>query len=77
MSHNALAAEAVRLRAGDPDAIIYDVTTPNTHPSSEIDDLTNARWQHINFPNAAGVNLVAVNGADDLIWIKPDGTIEV
>ena len=76
MSHNTSPPKLYAFSAGDPDSILYDVTTPNTAPTVEIDDLTNARWQHINFPNEAGVNLMAVNGEDSPIWIKPDGTIE-
>jgi hypothetical protein len=34
-------------------------------------DLTNARWQHINFANSAGVHLIACNGADNIIWVNP------
>ena len=76
MSHNTLTPKLYAFSAGDPDAILYDVTTPNAVPTVKIDDLTNARWQHINYPNEAGVNLMAVNGVDSPIWIKPDGTIE-
>ncbi len=76
MSHNTLTPKLYAFSAGDPDAILYDVTTPNAAPVSKIDDLSNARWQHINYPNEAGVNLMAVNGVDSPIWIKPDGTIE-
>lgn len=53
----------------------YDVTVPNAAPTMMLEDLSNARWQHINFPNAAGVNFVAVNGADDLVWISDSGTV--
>jgi hypothetical protein len=76
MSHNIATPKLYAVSAGDPDSILYDVTTPNAAPVSKIDDLSNARWQHINFPNVAGVNLMAVNGVDSPIWIKPDGTIE-
>ena len=55
--------------------VMYDVTVPMGTPVQVKTGLTNARWQHVNFPNAAGVNLVAVNGADDLIWIQPNGSI--
>jgi hypothetical protein len=55
---------------------LYDVTAPNTNnPAPKLTGLSNARWQFINFPNITGVSLVAVNGADDMIWIKPDNTI--
>ena len=76
MSHNALTPKLYAFSDGDPDAILYDVTTPNTAPVVMIDDLSNARWQHINFPTIAGVQLVACNGEDDPLWIKPDGTVE-
>jgi hypothetical protein len=64
--------------AQDPGvASLYDVTTPNA-PGVPIleNDLTNARWQHINFPTVGGVFLVAVNGADDGILIRPNHTVE-
>ena len=51
MSHNTSPPKLYAFSAGDPDAILYDVTAPNTAPVSKINDLTNARWQHINFPN--------------------------
>jgi hypothetical protein len=54
-------------------SVIYDVTVPNANPPIIDATLTNARWQYINFPNAAGVNLVAVNGADNMIWIQANG----
>lgn len=57
-------------------ASLYNVTVPNAPGVLEISGLTNARWQHVNFPNIAGVYLVAVNGADDPILIYPSGTIE-
>lgn len=57
-------------------ASLYDVTTPNIEtPVALREDLQNARWQHVNFPNVAGVHQVAVNGADPLLWFQPDNTI--
>lgn len=71
MSHNKLVP---KLYAA-VDTFIYDVTTPNdVAPPVVRSGRLNARWQHINFPNAAGVSMVAVNGADDMLWFKPDGT---
>jgi|PlaIllAssembly_1097288.scaffolds.fasta_scaffold01021_4 hypothetical protein len=55
--------------------IMYDVTTANAPPFEVGFGYANARWQHINFPNEAGVHLLAVNGADSMIWIAPDGTL--
>jgi len=75
MSHNALTKKLYAFSQGALNATLYDVTLPNDPPVVKSSSLTNARWQHINFPNAAGVNLVAVNGADDMLWIKNDGTI--
>jgi hypothetical protein len=58
-----------------PNAIMYDVTTPNVAGVVKLTNLTNARWQSINFPNAAGVHMLAVNGDDNMIWVKPNDTI--
>ena len=60
---------------GEGTAGMYDVTTPLAVPTVKLSGLKNARWQHINLPNAAGVNLVAVNGADNLIWIQQNDAI--
>lgn len=54
---------------------MYDVTDANVAPVSVLEDLSNARWQHINFANPAGGNLLAVNGADDMIWINDAGVL--
>ena len=76
MSHNVAGTPKLYAVADDAgDATIYDVTAPNATPVVVDSGFVNARFQHINFPNAAGVHLVAVNGADDLVWIKPDGTL--
>jgi hypothetical protein len=58
-----------------PDAKLYDVTVPGAAGAPKLSGLTNARWQHINFPNAAGVHLVAVNGADNMVWVQPNNAI--
>jgi hypothetical protein len=58
------------------EAVMYDITTPDVPGVVKLSGLTNARWQHINFANAGGVNLVAVNGADNMIWVKPNDTIQ-
>lgn len=55
---------------------LYDVTTANSAGTVKVQDLTTARWQHVNFPNIAGVYLVACNGADNPILIYPNSTIE-
>lgn len=74
MSHNFAAADA-KLYAFSNNKL-FDVTTANGTPSDLTGALTitNNRWQHINFPNIAGVHMVAVNGADDMLWFEPDGT---
>jgi len=60
----------------DIEAVMFDVTTPNIAGVQKLAGLSNARWQHLNFSNPAGVNLVAVNGADPMIWVKPNSTIQ-
>jgi hypothetical protein len=77
MSHNKSTSKLYAFAQGTVSATLYDVTAANAVPVVKDDTLTNARWQHINFPNVAGVNLVAVNGADDMLWIKPDNTIQM
>jgi hypothetical protein len=77
MSHNKATPKLYAFSQAATEAILYDVTTPNAAPVEKKNALANARWQHINFPNVAGVNLVAVNGADDMLWIKPDNTIQM
>jgi len=54
---------------------MYDVTEANAPAVPKLSGLSNARWQHVNLSNAAGVSLVAVNGQDDLIWVQPNGNI--
>ena len=79
MSHNLGAAPKLYcVIAQEPGiASLYDVTAPNSNGTVILEnDLTNARWQHINFPTVGGVFLVAVNGADDGILIRPDNTVE-
>lgn len=56
-------------------ATMYDVTAANAAGVSKITGLSNARWQHANFPNPAGVFLVACNGADNPIVIDPTSAI--
>lgn len=55
---------------------LYNVTVANAPGEYETGGFTNARWQHVNFPNPAGVYLVAVNGVDEPVLIYPDGSIE-
>ena len=38
--------------------------------------LSPAPWEGLNFANSAGVHFVAFNGADDGIWVEPDGNVE-
>jgi hypothetical protein len=56
------------------DAKLYDVTVQNV-ATQKLAGLTNARWQHINIANAAGTHMVAVNGADNMVWVQPNGNI--
>lgn len=52
-----------------------DVTAPNIPSIAKLTGLVSARWQHVNFPNISGVNLICVSGQEDPIWVKNDGTI--
>lgn len=70
MAHNTSNPQLYAAASG-----LWNVTVPNEAAVDTGITTTNDRWQHINFPNPAGVNLVAVNGADPLLWIKNDGTI--
>ena len=54
---------------------LYDVTTPMVPAVTKLTGLLNARWQHINFPNAAGVSMIAVNGANNMIWVQPNSAV--
>jgi hypothetical protein len=80
-SHNALTPKLyafVSKLGGSCDMV--DVTAPNQSaptPKQTFAAPSNARWQFVNFPNAAGVNLIAVNGQNDLMWVKQDGTIQM
>lgn len=47
--------------AGDS---IYDVSSAGAVGAAVVSGQTNARWQHVNFGNAGGQFLIAVNGAD-------------
>jgi hypothetical protein len=75
-SHNKSPA-ALYAFVGDTAAVqMHDVTTPTSTPLPPIlSGLTNARWQHVNHSNVAGVSMVAVNGADNLIWAQPNGAV--
>lgn len=74
-SHNKLSKELYAWTTSGNAGMLYDITTPDQDGTMVFDDLTNGRWQHVNVSNVAGVHMVAVNGADPLIWFKPDGTI--
>jgi hypothetical protein len=75
-SHNLSNAELYAFVSDAPGiATLYNVTEPMVPGVQEITGLLNARWEHVNFPNAAGVHMVAVNGADNLLWFKSDSTI--
>ena len=77
LSHNTSPPKLYCAVAEPTDNVIYDVTAPNAVPVEVRIGLANARWQSVNFPNVAGVHMIAVNGADDMLWWKPDGTLEV
>ena len=74
-SHNALVPKLYAFAEVGASAEVYDVTEANANPVPLDFTLSNARWQHINFPNPAGVSMIAVNGADNPLWFKPDGTV--
>ena len=61
--------------AGVDDSQLFDVTAPMVPGVQKLIGLKNARWQHINFPNAAGVHMLAVNGADNMVWVQPNSAI--
>ena len=61
--------------AGVDDSQLFDVTAPMVPGVQKLTGLKNARWQHINFPNAAGVHMLAVNGADNMVWVQPNSTV--
>jgi hypothetical protein len=73
-SHNAVTRALYAWVKESTESVMYDVTQQNV-AVSKLAGLSNARWQHINFANAAGPHLVAVNGADDMIWVQPNGSI--
>lgn len=75
-SHNVSEAHLyafVELNVGN--CVMVDVTAPMEPGVEKLSGLANARWQHTNFPNAAGVHMVAVNGADNMIWVQPNNTV--
>ena len=74
-SHNTTTPKLYAFSTDGAGATMFDVTTPMAAPVSKLAGLANARWQHINFPNAAGVHMVAVNGADNMVWVQPNDVI--
>ena len=74
-SHNKTTSKLYAFSTDSGGATMFDVTTPMSPPVLKLSGLANARWQHINFPNAAGVHLVAVNGADNMVWVQPNDVI--
>lgn len=75
-AHNNVAAPSIYAFADDAGvATMYDVTTPNVAAVPKLTGLKNARWQHMNFSNAAGNHLLAVNGADNMVWVQPNGNV--
>lgn len=72
MTHNGNMGDTLFAFAGTS---MYDVTAPNVSAVSKLSGLTNAQWEHINFSNAAGVHGLAVNGADNMVWVQPNGAV--
>jgi hypothetical protein len=70
-SHNTSVGSSLYAFAGDK---MLDVTVQNV-ATQLLSGLTNARWQHCNTANAAGTHMVAVNGADDMVWVQPNGNV--
>lgn len=62
------------------DGEIYDVTSVGAVGSAVVSSLSNSRWQYVQFGNAAGTYLLAVNGVDNArrydgtSWITISGT---
>jgi hypothetical protein len=54
------------------DEYLFDVTGTGAAGVPELDSLTNARWQYVNFATAGGQFILAVNGADEML--RYDGT---
>lgn len=52
---------------------MYDVTTAGPVGAAVVTTLTNALWETVNIVNAAGNNLICVNGIDDGIIYKGSG----
>jgi len=46
---------------------IFDMTVEGDPATEDLDNLSNARWQHVNFATSGGEFLWACNGADDPI----------
>lgn len=77
VSHNAMNKKLYAFADDSGDTTMYEVTVPNAVAVPVITGLSNARWQSTSLPNAAGVNSVMVNGADDMIWINNAGTATI
>ena len=75
-SHNGLTGSKLYAWALDnTTGTMYDVSTPNAPAVQKLTGLKNARWQHCNLANAAGVHMVCVNGEDNMIWVQPNDAI--
>jgi hypothetical protein len=74
-SHNARTPALYAFVDQSSGTVMFDVTAPMVPGTPKLAALSNARWQHINFPNAAGVHLVAVNGADNMVWVQPNSAV--
>lgn len=75
LPHNRLTPKLFAVANDAGACTLYDVTTPNGGALALYFGLSNARWNSINFPNAAGVNMIAVNGKDDPFWFQANGNI--
>ena len=67
------AAGATRLFAVDSEHIVEVTTSGDFEATDIIAPSTNPWWQHTQFANAAGVHLLAFNGADDGFCYNKDG----
>lgn len=56
---------------------MYDISTRAAVGSALVTGLTNARWQTVNLTNAAGNNLICVNGADSPIRYSNAGVARI
>lgn len=56
---------------------MYDITTRGPAAAPIVTLLTSPRWEHVNFTNASGNHLIAVNGLDNAIHYKAGGPTRI